>query len=185
MRPGTSLLVPALAALLLASGCGTVGRIGAALHNSNDEDGTPEAPSVPTRPAAASPAAPLAAPDPELRQALAGRWRVEELKQKDAVVPNIVLALYPDGRLTLYRDDSGGTNFSVQLSGTWTAAPLGSDRVQVSLNVDAIRPDRLCYALPGTCQPYTVPFTERYAFVRTGPDTMETPGATWRREPLA
>jgi hypothetical protein len=171
---GTLLLVPTLAIPLLVGGCS-----GIPLHNSDEDVGTPET-GVPDK------TAPAAAPvrtDPALRQAWAGRWHVETLRQENALVPNLVLELHPDGRLTMLRDDSGGSNFSVRLAGTWTATSLEPNRVRVSFNVAEVQPARRCYALPGNCQPYAVPFTESYALTQTGPDTMETPGAVWRREP--
>ena len=39
-------------------------------------------------------------------------------KEKDALVPNIILVLRPDGSLDFFRDDSGGTNLSLHFWGT-------------------------------------------------------------------
>ena len=37
---------------------------------------------------------------------------------------------------------------------------------------------------PRRMDTYKVPFREEWAFTETGPDTMETPGAVWHRDPL-
>jgi hypothetical protein len=183
MSPAAPRLAAALAILSLAA-CGTVSstvkRLGAGLHNADTEEGVDEAPSPPEpRPKPA----PLAAPDPELRPVLAGRWSMEP-KAKDALVPNIVILLHPDGRLNLLRDDSGGTNFTFQLWGTWSASASAPTRYNFTFDYVGVNPKRRCYALPGTCEDFTSGYREAWTFAATGPDTMETPGAVWRRSPL-
>ena len=121
--------------------------------------------------------------DPRLLHDLAGRWHMEA-KEKDAIVPNIVLALRPDGGLDFFRDDSGGTNFSLHFWGTWAPSSSAPGQVEISFHYVGVQPKRFCYALPGGCEDYEVPFREKWAFTETSPDTMETPGAVWHRDPL-
>lgn len=166
MRSSIFSPVPILAALLLVTGCARPGRPLSAVQ--------PTGPAVPE----SMPATDLQ------RRALAGRWRMEA-KVSDALVPNVILVLHPDGELDFLRDEGGGTNFSLQFSGTWTASSPAPDQVQIALDFVRARPERLCYPLPGTCVSYSVPFGERWTFVRTGPETMETPGAVWHRGPLS
>jgi uncharacterized protein len=120
--------------------------------------------------------------DPRLLHDLAGRWRMEA-KEKDAIVPNIVLALRPDGGLDLLRDDGGGTNFSLHFWGAWAPSSPAPGRVEISFRYVGVQPKRSCLALAGGCEDYEVPFRETWAFAETGPGTMETPGAVWHRDP--
>jgi hypothetical protein len=69
--------------------------------------------------------------DPRPLHDLAGRWRMEA-KERDAIVPNIVLALRPDGGLDLFRDDGGGTNFSLHFWGAWAPSSPAPGRVEIS-----------------------------------------------------
>lgn len=121
--------------------------------------------------------------DPQLLHDLAGRWHMEA-KEKDAIVPNIVLALRPDGSLDFFRDDSGGTNFSLHFWGAWAPSSSAPGEVDISFHYIGVQPRRVCFALRGGCDEYEVPFREKWAFTETSPDTMETPGAVWHRDPL-
>jgi hypothetical protein len=115
------------------------------------------------------------------RDDLVGRWRMQP-KEENAIVPNIIFVLRPDGGLTFLRDDSGGTNFSAQFRGSWVASSPAPDRVAIMFDFAEAQPKRICYPLPGGCKDYDVPFREEWTFARTGPDMMETPGAVWRRD---
>jgi hypothetical protein len=176
MHPITPRLVAAIAVMSLTTGCTAIGstlkKYSSVLRNSADYE---------TQPAAGP--APLAAPDPNLRAVLAGHWRMEA-KAQDAVVANIVLWLYPDGRLTLLRDDSGGTNFAVQLWGTWEASAPAPDLFLLDLNYDGVHPKRRCNPVSDRCRDLLGPGRETWTFTATGSDTMETTGAVWRRSPL-
>jgi hypothetical protein len=121
-------------------------------------------------------------PDPRLLRDLAGRWHMEA-KEKDAIVPNIMLVLQPDGSLDFFRDDSGGTNFSLHLWGAWAPSSPAAGRVEISFHFIGAQPKRSCLALAGGCEDYGVPFWERWAFTETGPGTMETSGAIWHHDP--
>jgi hypothetical protein len=177
IHPTTPRLVAALALVSLAAGCAavssTVEKYSSVLRNSADH----EAP-----PAAAS--APPAAPDPKLLPVLAGRWR-PEAKARDALVPDIVLWLYPDGRLILLRDDSGGTNFAVQLWGTWAASSPAPNLFLLDLDYEGVQPKRRCNPVTGRCRSLLDLARETWSFTATGPDTMETAGAVWHRSPLS
>jgi spermidine synthase len=130
-------------------------------------------------------APPAVAPpaDPLLLRELAGQWRMEA-KERDALVPNILLVLRPDGSLDFFRDGGGGTNFSLRFWGTWAVTSPESGRLEIAFSFVGVRPERFCYPLPGGCEKHDVPFREEWTFTRTGSDTMETPGAVWHRHPL-
>ena len=166
MHPGKSFLVLLVAVPLLAGACASVDK--------------PR-----TAPSSAPDQAPPVVTDLLLRQALAGKWRMEPKMGGDALIPNIVLELHPDGRLDLFRDDSGGTNFTIQLWGAWAASASAPDRVEITLGYVGARPGRRCHAFSGRCEEYKVPSPNTVTFTRTGPDAMETPGAVWRRDPQA
>jgi SPOR domain len=177
LHPGKSFLVPLLAVPLLAGACASVDKPRTELPATLES-------APPSAPDQASPAVPPVVTDLLLRQALAGKWRMEP-KMRDALIPNIVLELHPDGRLDLFRDDGGGTNFTIQLWGAWAASASAPDRVEITLGYVGARPGRRCRAFSGRCEDYKVPSPDTVAFTRTGPDAMETPGAVWRRDQQA
>ena len=166
MRPGGTLLAPALGALLLATACSGISRLGDAEYVSDLLVGPEPAPA-----------------DPRLLPALAGRWRMQA-KPPDALIPNIIFVLRPDGALDFYRDDGGGTNFSSRFSGTWTASSPAPGRFEITFAFTDAEPRRRCLALPGECSEYELPFRETWSFTEGRPGTMETPGAIWHRDPL-
>ena len=105
-------------------------------------------------------------------------------KEKDALVPNIILVLRPDGNLDFFRDDSGGMNFSLHFWGTWAPSSSAPGEVEISFHYVGVQPKRICYALPGGCEDYEVPFHEKWAFAAINSNAMETPGAIWHRDQL-
>jgi hypothetical protein len=118
--------------------------------------------------------------DPMLMGALQGRW-VSRAKITDAIVPSVVLELGPDGQMTLFRDDSGGSRFSLRYWGTWNAWIPGPSEVEIRVRFTGVSPSRQCFAIRGTCRDYQVPFTEDWRFRQISADELETPGAIWQR----
>jgi hypothetical protein len=125
--------------------------------------------------------APTPPTDPGLSRTLTGTWHMQP-KQPDALVPNIVFVLDPDGTLDFERDDSGGTNFTLHYGGSWTASSPAPDTAVITFTYLTVEPKRTCFPLPGGCEDHEVPFHESWTFSSLGPDRMETPGAVWHRE---
>jgi uncharacterized protein len=128
-----------------------------------------------------APISPLA--DSQLLHDVAGRWHMEA-KERDALVPNIVLVLRSDGNFEFFRDDSGGMNFSLYFWGAWAPSSPAPGQVEISFHYIGVQPERFCFPLPGRCEYYEVPFHEKWTFTKINSNRMETPGAVWHREPL-
>jgi hypothetical protein len=158
MRPSGTLLAPTLAALFLATACGDISKLRDAENVFDLVDPAPA--------------------DPRLLPVLAGWWRMEP-KKTDALIPNILFVLRPDGALDFYRDDSGGTNFSSRFSGIWSASSPGPGWFVITFDFTGAEPRRRCFALPGNCSEYKLPFRETWSFTGGQPGKMETPGAVW------
>lgn len=194
MRPAQAPLAAALAAALVAGACARIddpsalGEPAAAPPPRAAAPGPMPAPaSVAGASAPISPASTSPTTDRRLLQALSGQWhqQAKEEIRRNALVANVVLVLSPDGRLNLFRDDSGGTNFAFQSWGLWTASSPTPGVAEVALTYVGARPGRMCYTLTGGCQDFPVPVRETFIFTLTGPDTMETPGGLWRRSRLS
>lgn len=89
---------------------------------------------------------------PRMLEELVGEWRSEPTPKTHGIVPAVIFVFRPDRTYNEFIDFSGkGTNYTVQVWGTYDLWAVGIIGAQLELTPVGIQPDSQCSLWTGSC----------------------------------